>query len=152
MRARLQGFTLLELLVVIAIIGILSALFFNVYARLQQQETVRQGAQQFMGDLLSARSTARRLGQDVEVVANVNAGSYTVTRQSPGAPVVQTYTLPGNLKFGGASNLDVTFNRPHGFATQFLNADGARITLVLASRSIAVYVIGLAGKVVLHEN
>ncbi|WP_161884399.1 pilus assembly FimT family protein [Deinococcus alpinitundrae] len=150
MRHPHAGFTLLELLVVIAIVGILVTISFNIYGDLRQKEVLRQGVQQFSADLNNSRSIARRLSQDVQVKANVNQSTYTITRPIAGTSSTQTYTLPENMKFSTA--LDVTFSKPYGFATQFLNTDGQRTSLTLANRSISVYVIGLAGKVVVHED
>jgi type II secretory pathway pseudopilin PulG len=80
---RTRGFTLIEVIVMIIIIMVLSSVAVPTYARFRQRVQFQQSVQSVVALLASARDTALRSGQDVDVRLDAQTETFTVDVPAP---------------------------------------------------------------------
>jgi general secretion pathway protein H len=146
-RGRQTGFTLIEVIVVIAILALAVALIVGYRPPWSSSLSVRGAAGQLAVALRVARSEAISRDAPVSVMVDVARHRYRVDRETE-------RTLPPNLKVElltlvserSATNAgEIRFN-PDGSST------GGRVTLGDGSRTIAVGVDWLNGRVSIRDE
>ena len=139
-RRSMQGFSLIELLTVVAIIAIMAAVGFPAISRYIRTYKIKGAAQEFAGELQSARSKA--------IMSNTNSGVSFVVVDADSYRFVQEdltgdekYSLlkdlPSGVRFVAVtvtnSGKSLRFNRLGGYCNTAVTSCGTAVTTVCTS-------------------
>lgn len=142
-----RGFTLIELLVVLGIMGLMLALLPPFLPKTLDGQKVKAAARELAAGLQGARSQAVATQRDVALELDVGAKRYTIgerarTLDLPQGTDISLRTATSEQQ--SASSGTIRFF-PDGSAT------GGTITLARGSRTYAVEVVWLTGRVTVLE-